>query len=278
MEILKILNNNVIVSQNEHGKEIIAMGKGIAFKKKVGELVSDEMIDKVYTLSDEVFSKFEELLEEIPLEHVQFTDEIINYIKLELGKKIDDKIYITLSDHIYTSIERIKNGLSIKNVLLWDIKKFYKDEYKIGKHILDMIEESFDVRLPDDEAGFIAIHIVNATMDEDIDTVYEITKITQEVLNIVKYFFHIDFDEESVYYYRFISHLKFFAQRLVTHTAYEDNQNDDLLEVIKNKYKNAYACALKIKAYIMKNYNYCLSDEETLYLTIHIERIVYKNK
>ena len=36
MEIYKILNNNVIVSKNEHDKEIIAMGKGIAFKKKVG--------------------------------------------------------------------------------------------------------------------------------------------------------------------------------------------------------------------------------------------------
>lgn len=278
MEIYKVLNNNVIVSQNEQGKEIIAMGKGIAFKKKIGDHVEDQLIDKVYTLSDEVTSKFQELLEEIPLEHVQFSDEIIHYIKLELGKKINDKIYITLSDHIYTSIERIKKGLSVKNVLLWDIKKFYKEEYRIGINILNMIEERFGVRLPDDEAGFIALHIVNATMDEDINAVYEITKITQEVLNIVKYFFHIEFDEDSVYYYRFISHLKFFAQRLVTHSSYQDDQNDDLLEVIKVKYKNAYACTLKIKEYIKNNYAYCLSDEESLYLTIHIERIVYKNK
>ncbi|RHO20964.1 BglG family transcription antiterminator LicT [Amedibacterium intestinale] len=278
MEIYKILNNNVIVSKNEHDKEIIAMGKGIAFKKKVGEHIEDELIDKVYTLSDEVSSKFQELAAEIPVEHMKISDDIIKYVKLKLGKKLNDSIYLSLCDHISTAILRHEEGVDVKNVLLWDIKKFYKDEFEIGKHGLEMIKEKLNVQLNEDEAGFIALHIVNAEMDEKLETIYEVTKVMQEILNIVKYFFHIDFDEDSVYFYRFITHLKFFAHRLITKSSYQDEQSDDLLELIKIKYKNAYACCLKIKQFLKTNYAYDLSQEETLYLTIHIARVVYKNE
>lgn len=278
MEIYKILNNNVIVSKNEHDKEIIAMGKGIAFKKKVGEHIEDELIDKVYTLSDEVSSKFQELAAEIPVEHMKISDDIIKYVKLKLGKKLNDSIYLSLCDHISTAILRHEEGVDVKNVLLWDIKKFYKDEFEIGKHGLEMIKEKLNVQLNEDEAGFIALHIVNAEMDEKLETIYEVTKVMQETLNIVKYFFHIDFDEDSVYFYRFITHLKFFAHRLITKSSYQDEQSDDLLELIKIKYKNAYACCLKIKQFLKTNYAYDLSQEETLYLTIHIARVVYKNE
>lgn len=278
MEIYKILNNNVIVSKNEHDKEIIAMGKGIAFKKKVGEHIEDELIDKVYTLSDEVSSKFQELAAEIPVEHMKISDDIIKYVKLKLGKKLNDSIYLSLCDHISTAILRHEEGVDVKNVLLWDIKKFYKDEFEIGKHGLEMIKEKLNVQLNEDEAGFIALHIVNAEMDEKLETIYEVTKVVQEILNIVKYFFHIDFDEDSVYFYRFITHLKFFAHRLITKSSYQDEQSDDLLELIKIKYKNAYACCLKIKQFLKTNYAYDLSQEETLYLTIHIARVVYKNE
>lgn len=278
MEIYKILNNNVIVSKNEHDKEIIAMGKGIAFKKKVGEHIEDELIDKVYTLSDEVSSKFQELAAEIPVEHMKISDDIIKYGKLKLGKKLNDSIYLSLCDHISTAILRHEEGVDVKNVLLWDIKKFYKDEFEIGKHGLEMIKEKLNVQLNEDEAGFIALHIVNAEMDEKLETIYEVTKVMQEILNIVKYFFHIDFDEDSVYFYRFITHLKFFAHRLITKSSYQDEQSDDLLDLIKIKYKNAYACCLKIKQFLKTNYAYDLSQEETLYLTIHIARVVYKNE
>ena len=139
---------------------------------------------------------------------------------------------------------------------------------------LKTIEDRFEIRLPDDEAGFIALHIVNAQKDQDIKVVYKITKIMQEISNIVKYNFGITFDEESVYYYRFITHLKFFAERLVEGKTYTGEEDDGLLDVIKVKYKNAYNCVEKIATFIKEQYNYDLANEEKLYLTIHIEKIV----
>lgn len=279
MRIEKILNNNVVVVKDEKDGEKIVMGRGIAFKRKVGEEFPDEMVDKEFVLSNkETSNKFQELIVDIPAAHVELAEEVISHAKKKLGRKLNDMIYISLVDHIYTSIVRFQDGITVKNALLWDIRRFYPDEFKIGLWALDRVEERFNVRLPEDEAGFIALHLVNAAMDEEgMQDMYQITRIMQEISNIVKYRFNIHFNEDSVYYYRFIMHLRFFAQRLVTHKMYKDS-DDELLEVIKKKYRNSYECVLQIADFISKKYHYQLSNEEKLYLTIHIERVVYKTE
>ncbi len=274
--IRKILNNNVVISQDDRGKEIIIMGRGIAFNKKIGDHVSESVVDKVFILEDkENRNKLEELLSDIPVEYMSISDEIIAHAKIELGKRINEGIYITLSDHVYTAIIRAREGILVKNALLWDIKRFYQDEFIIGKWAIDHISRKLNVILPEDEAGFIALHFVNAEMDEDLSTIYQLTEIMQEIMNIIKYFFQVKFNEESVYYYRFITHLKFFAQRLLSKEVFAGT-DDGLLLLIKTKYHNSYACVEKIAQYLRKTYFYNVTDEEKLYLTIHIERIISK--
>lgn len=279
MIIEKVLNNNVVIVKDEKDMEKIVMGRGLAFKKKVGDEFDESKIDKVFTLSNkEALNKFQELIVDIPIEHIELAEEIISHVKTDKGKKLNEIVYISLVDHIYTSIIRFLDGITVKNVLLWEIRRFYPEEFSIGLNALDMIEKRFNVRLPEDEAGFIALHLVNAEIDEDgMQDVYHITKLMQEIVNIVKYKFNIVFDENSVYYYRFITHLKFFAQRIINKNTYEDENDDDLLEVIKNKYINSYDCVKSISEFILKKYNYILSNEEKLYLTIHIERVIYKS-
>lgn len=279
MIIEKILNNNVVVIK-ENNVEKIVMGRGLAFQKRVGDKFDESKVDKVFALTNqEAVNKFQELIVDIPIEHVELAEEIISYAKTHLGKKLNEMIYISLVDHIYTSIVRFLDGISVKNALLWDIRRFYPDEFSVGMQALDMIENKFKVRLAEDEAGFIALHLVNAEMDEEsMQNMYEITKVMQEISNIVKYKFNIEFDEDSVYYYRFITHLKFFAQRLVSNQTYKDENDDDLLDVIKVKYKNSYDCVNKVADFIYKKYDYILSNEEKLYLTIHIERVIYKSE
>lgn len=277
MVIEKILNNNVIITTDENDKEIVVMGRGLAYKKRTGDHILKDKVDKVFKLSDPNMSdKFKELIADIPMRYMELSDEIILQAKEKLGKRLNDSIYISLTDHIYTAIERVREGVNVKNALLWDIKRFYQSEFKIGLEALDYIEEKFEIRLPEDEAGFIALHIVNAQMDQNIKVIYEITQMIQEITNVVKYHYRIVFNEDSVYYYRFITHLKYFAERLISNKSYENNE-DDLLEVIKVKYKNAYKCIEKLDEFIHKKYNYNLTDEEKLYLTIHVERVVSKS-
>lgn len=277
MVIEKILNNNVIITTDENNKEIVVMGRGLAYKKRIGDHIPKDKVDKIFKLSDQNMSdKFKELISDIPMKYMELSDEIIQQAKDKLGKRLNDSIYISLTDHMYTTIKRYHEGVTVKNALLWDIKRFYKNEFKIGLEALDYIEEKFEIRLSDDEAGFIALHIVNAQMDRNIKIIYEITQIMQEITNVIKYHYKIVFDEDSVYYYRFITHLKYFAERLISNKSHENNE-DDLLDVIKVKYKNAYHCIEKVDEFINKKYNYDLTDEEKLYLTIHVERVVSKS-
>jgi len=105
----------------------------------------------------------------------------------------------------------------------------------------------------------------------------EMTKLIQEILNIVKYNFNIEFDLESLGYYRFITHLKFFAQRLFNNKINEKDEENDLFYIIKEKYNESYKCVMKIQKFILERYKYDLSKEEMLYLIIHIQKLISKN-
>ncbi|MGM0117398.1 BglG family transcription antiterminator LicT [Enterococcus sp. AZ189] len=279
MIIQKILNNNVVITLDGTGQEQIVMGRGIAFKRKIGEDIAENQIDQVFRLANQDTSlKFQELLEELPLEVMQLSDEIITYAKTKLGRKLNDTIFISLTDHLHTALERNRQGVEVKNFLLWDIKRFFSDEYLIGKEALDMVAEKFDVRLSENEAGFIALHLVNAEMEEEVGNVYELTKIMQEITNIVKYYFKVTFNEESVYFYRFSTHLKFFAYRLLNHKEFQDEDDGELFEVIKKKYHNAYNCVNKIASFLFEHYAYTVTKEEKMYLIIHIARVIQTNQ
>ncbi|MFP3513023.1 PRD domain-containing protein [Peribacillus sp. SIMBA_075] len=276
MKIAKILNNNAIISIKDK-QEIIIIGRGIAFKKQVGDQIVEEQIDKIFTLENQdIMKKFKTLISYMPIEYMEISEKIIAYAKMKLGKKLNESIYIHLTDHIHFAIQRYKNNLPIKNGLLWETRQLYQDEYEIGLEALNMICDQFGVILPEDEAGFLALHIVNAELNEEMPVVKNMTKVMQEVLTIVKYYFKVDFNENSLTFYRFITHLKFFAQRLVKGNHYNSVPDDDLCNLIKLKYPEAYNCSKKIKRYIENSYTYELTDEEMIYLTIHIERVVQK--
>ncbi|MGL5347637.1 MAG: BglG family transcription antiterminator LicT [Peptostreptococcaceae bacterium] len=279
MIINKILNNNVVITIDHNGEETIVMGRGIGYQKSKGEAIDETKVNKVFRISNrEISNKLQELLNNIPMEHMKLSSEIIEYAQLKLNKKLNESIYISLSDHTYSAIQRMKEGINVKNAILWETKRFYKEEFEIGMKALEIIENRTGVKLPEDEAGFIAFHIVNAQLSEGNSLASDITKLMQEILNIVRYHFGIEFEEESVFYYRFIMHLKFFAQRLFSNNSHEGDTDKELLSIIKSKYSKEFECIVKIKNFIDKQYNYILTDDEMIYLTIHIAKVVKDSK
>ena len=280
MIIKRILTNNAVVIDDENQQEKIVCGKGIAFKKRPGMEIDEISINQTFILEGGgEYSRFEQLLKDVPLEYLELSSEIINMAKLEFAKKFKDNVIITLSDHLYVAIKRCREGMTISNPLLWDIKNFYEIEYDIGLRALELIKNKFHIQWPNDEAGFIALHIVNVELDEDnMDHIFQVTKVIQEIMTIVKYHFHAEFDTSNVYYYRFITHLKFFALRLLKDNQFNEDEENELLDVVKDKYCTSYECVLKIKDFLEKKYNYTLQEDEIVYLTIHVHRVVHKTK
>ncbi|WP_342462102.1 PRD domain-containing protein [Bacillus sp. FSL K6-0046] len=274
MIISKVINNNVVSAYDDEQHELVIMGRGIAFQKKSGDPIDEERIEKVFSIQNkDISEKFKTLLYDIPIEYMQVCEAIIDHARTTLNKNLNDSIYVTLTDHITFAIERHQKGMDIKNALLWEIKRLYKEEFMCGVEAIRIIQDKLNIHLPEDEAGFIAMHIVNAELNEEMPNVIQITKLIQDILNIVKYHFQIDLDEESLNYFRFVTHLKFFGQRLFNETQME-NQNEFLYEVVKEKNTAAFQCTEKINDYVQKEYNRSLIEDEMLYLTLHIDRVI----
>lgn len=280
MKIKKVLNNNVVVSLNSRNQEIVVMGRGLAFQKKVGETIDAAKIEKTFVLETHGISeKLANLLRDISEKYLNISARILEYAKSQLPYKLDEYLYVALTDHISFAISRYKQGIHLKNPLLWEIRKFYKNEFQVAVKALEIIKEETGIELGEDEAASIALHLVNSQLSgENVATAIQVTEMVNTILNIVKYHFKMELDENSINYERFLTHLRFFAIRFIREEKLEESVDEFFFEQIKIKYPEAYACTQKIKMYLEKQFHFELTKDEELYLTVHIYRVTSRQK
>lgn len=275
MRIEKVLNNNVVISLDASGKDVIVMGSGIAFQKKRGDIIDQTKIERIFTQNDsDLASKIQSALKDIPIEYLEFTEQMIHYAQNELDTKFNDNLYLSLMDHIYFTIKRYYENMLIQNRLLFETKLMYPEEFRVGNEIVQKMNKMFNVDLPEDEAAFIALHFVNANLGTDNPSSKTQDKIVQDMLTIIKNYFKLSINSDTLQYVRLVTHLKFFAQRITQKKMQATSGGDvQLFSVVKERYSISYECVQRISQYLQIEYGYNISDEEKLYLTIHIERI-----
>ena len=271
--IEKVINNNIISAYEESGAEVIVMGRGIGFKKKQGEMVPADQISKIFRIKSRTLTEqFKELLANMPLERVRISDEIISHAKDHLKLKLNQSIYVTLTDHINFAIERVSQGIEPQNALLWEIKRFYPQEFQLGIYALELIQDRLGILLPEDEAGFIALHFVNAEYGTDIRDAVKFPDQMQAIVDIVERDLGILLDESSLHYERFMTHIKFLIQRIYRKELLS-SEDRELSLLMQRKYPREYQCSLKVAEYIMQATGSRLSEEEIMYLSVHIRRV-----
>lgn len=82
-----------------------------------------------------------------------YPTQIITYAKNNIGLKLHQSIYLTLTDHISFAIERYKKGMQFDNPLKVEVKTFYPIEFGVGKYAIRKVREKLDVELNEDEAA-----------------------------------------------------------------------------------------------------------------------------
>lgn len=275
MRVRKRLNNNAVVAVDERRAEVVVTGKGVGYGLAPGDEIDDSLVEKVFRLSsDSLSQRLQEVLPQLSIEEIRVVEDIVSEVRLNLGKPVSDSLFISLADHIHLALDNLRAGVTVPNGLLLDVIRFYPDEYALGQRAIDLVEERLARRLPDDEAGFVALHIVNAEMGEDRDSTRaaRVTKIIEEALATVREFFNIDIKENSIAHFRFINHLRYFAERVVTGSTFaEDNETRELLDVVSAKYPDALGCAQRIADGARDEYGVSVGCDELLYLTIHIQ-------
>ena len=267
MRAIKRINNNVVLCKSKNGIEFIARGKGIGFHDFPYELnVKD--VERTYY---DVDYSYVTMINEIPENILDIATLIIDKARNVLENPLSSNIIFTLADHINFTIERKQKNMNVKLPIIHDIEHLFEKEYELGKYGLKLIKEKIHIVLPKEEAAYIALHIINAeerlrnqnTMDDVI--IEKITAIIEKEYDLV-------IDRSDFNYSRFVSHMYYLLKRGKSKHLIQ-TENDKLYQTIKENYQKAYQCSEEISLYLRRHLDLKLTDEEKLYLVLHINRL-----
>ncbi len=277
MRIKKVINNSIVSAVDDCGNELIVTGKGIGFQRRRGETIDPTLVERTYRMEEKAEQrKLRELVEKIPLEHLALTETLVAHFRQQIAQPLNESLLITLADHISFAIKRKADGVEFTNPLKMSIMCYYPLEYQLGQYSLGVIQEKLDIQLHEDEAAFIALHIVNAELNTTMSEMYDITKLIEGSISVAEYFYQRKFDRDSLDFSRFVIHLRYFAQRLFRGNLTKDKADEHdavFRQLIIKSCKQHFKCAQCIGDYIKNTYKITPSEEELIYLTIHLKRI-----
>lgn len=274
LKIIKILNNSAVVCTDNNNTEKIVMGRGVAFQQKVGSYVDTQRIEKIFTLhNQETSNHFQQIIRDIPVEHILLAEQIISQAKHTLKKELHDSIYITLTDHISAALQRLTQNIILKNPLLPSIKRLYPEEFDVALNALSTIKDATGIIFPEDEATFLALHFIGAELGPNSKKINSIVLATEKVANITVKYIQEDIDDESLSWQRFITHISFLIQRLLQGQDYDDKGDVPLFDIMTATYPQAFSCVLEIKSFLESEFSCIIGKEEQSYLIIHISKL-----
>ncbi|MBQ6479250.1 MAG: PRD domain-containing protein [Erysipelotrichaceae bacterium] len=269
MKVIKNINNNIAHCVDSKGREVVAFGKGIGFFKSGEEIPLDRINRTFYNIKDSDYG----IIRSIPTVIINTAIYIIDYVSDQLSLDFPSSSAITLADHLQFAIERKDKNIYLEPPLLQDLYQLYPEEMKVALDSLKIIEKMTGEKLPRMEAGTLAMHFIADRINTRKKKTPDTEEIIERCTKIIEDEFRVEIDRESFNYSRFATHLDYLVRRLAGHEQIE-SQNKEIFEQIKNSYSDSYRCAMKICYYLAEQYDGDISNEEVLYLVIHINRLI----
>lgn len=267
--VVKVFNNNILLVK-DRGVETILFEKGIGFGKKFGEVLEAGLIvEKLFRIENEENQKnIKEIIGRVDDEFFALCEESIAEISENLGEELNEGIHIGLIDHLHLAVKRIRNNEEIQNPFLVEIKTLYRREFNLAVKLAEKINKSSNIKIPDGEIGFIALHIHSARNSGKLSNTIKYSALSNSIVGLVEERLDIEIDRESLDYARFISHIRFAVERIII-----DNPiKNDLIKIIKKEYKISYKIAEEASEILENGLNKKVTKDEIAYLAMHIER------
>lgn len=273
--VIKGFNNNVVLCNDESkDKECILVGRGIGFNANNESVISDESkIEKVFYLDkDSTKNKLEDLYSNVHKDIIGATEEALAAVNKFLKKELNEKVHVTLLDHISFAIERFKNNIEIKNPFLYETRLLYQEEFKAATLVYKIINEKLKLNLPKDEIGFITMHLHAALNNKKASKTALITNIIGDTVAVIENQLGFRIDKKDMSFARLITHLRFAYDRIYNNVPIENILVDDIMEKLSKEYKISEITA----KYIEKKYGLKIPKGEIGYIALHVGRINFK--
>lgn len=278
MQIIKNINNNVVICVDDYGRELVAFGKGLGFQAAPSELTDLSKVQRTfYNISPQYLA----MLDAFPNDVLELTAAIVDMAKGELSYAISPNLVLTLCDHINFALERKRKRIYVKMPLAYDVEHNYPQEMALARKAMRMIWNRLKVRLADDESSGIALAFVNARVYEEDEQENQTRAVDQQILNeitkIVENEMHTSIEVSSFNYCRYATHVQYLLERL--HSGKNiDSINSDLYNSIRHEYPDTAQCVDKIVQYLERQHGFTITNEEQLYLILHVNRVCTKGE
>lgn len=275
MRIIRKINNSAAVALDSRGIETVVLGKAIGFPPVPYELEDISVIERTFY---DIDPRYLDMIGALPQEVLLASADIAEEAQLCLKTGLNPNLPLTLADHLQFAIERLRKGVNLGIPIAYDIRHLYPKEAELGKQALKILEEYVGVLLPESESVNIAMHLINAEIENcDIHSLMKTMEIIDRVDSIVEHELGIVLDKDSYNYYRFGMHMRYLIQRLMS-GAQSRNDNDGMVRALAREYPQVYVCACKVVDFLKKTWGWQCNDEELLYLMLHINRVREKNE
>jgi beta-glucoside operon transcriptional antiterminator len=156
--------------------------------------------------------------------------------------------------------------------ILSEVSQNYPDEYFIGKEALLMIKEALGIGFSREEASAIALHLVNYESSHVNESKQENGQLISDAIEIIERELKVEINKDSFNYHRFVTHMFYLFKRVRTDCMI-DSDNHQMFDSIRGQFPDISHCAEVIGDKIGKTYNRKLSNEEIMYMILHINRM-----
>lgn len=277
LRIEKVLNNNVLIAEHPSYEEVVLIGKGIGFNRKRGDTIETDSVEKLFVLKNE--KEQENYIKLLPFINNELLDVIIsaiNLIKERTKTELNEHIHVALTDHLMFAINRMSQGMEIKNPFLIETKTLYRFEYEIASEVVQLIEAKTGVSLPVGEIGFIALHIHSAITNKNLSDVNQFSQLVSQLVAMIEEQLEIEIDREGIDYIRLVRHLRFTIERVIKGERVEEPEK--IASLLKEEYPVCYNISWKLIKVMQQALKKKVFDAEAVYLTMHLQRLQKKIK
>lgn len=272
LQVEKVLNNNVIIAIHPSYGETVVIGKGIGFNRKPKDNIALDSIEKMFILTkQQEMEQYKLLVHQVDETFIEVMNDVIFYISRHAGAPLNEHIHIALTDHMAFAVKRYRQGIPIHNPFLHETRELYPREYGMAEHVVEEINRRMGIRLPEDEVGFVALHIFSALTNRHVTEVKEHSKLLAELAGLIETKLGIKIRKDSLNYSRLLRHLTVALERIRRDESLEEPLA--INEMIKKEYPEMYSLAWTLMKVIQQRLHKPVYDAEAVYLTLHLQRL-----
>ncbi|ACL70762.1 BglG family transcription antiterminator [Halothermothrix orenii] len=228
------------------------------------------------------FKEFDKLVSGIDLTKIE---SVISFAEKQLGFQFADEAYASLLVHLALAISRLLEGKDIQlpEERLKVIKK--SDEYKIAKKIGKIMEQIFDISIPDSEIGYVTLHLMGAKLwqkigDDDYkklinqDLDQELIILTKEMVKVAEDYLGVKLIDDTQLIIGLALHLKPTINRI----KYDLPLKNPLLLDVKSRYGEIFKAAKRAAKILQSKLQKSISSDEIGYITLHLGAALERSK